>query len=60
MVDDSGRGARSTLVGAALAGLGALLVLSVLTVAEIGSPPVRALVAVLLGVALAQVYERRG
>ena len=60
MADDSRSDVRSTLVGAALAGLGALLVLSVLTVAELGSPPLRALVAVLLGVALAQIYERRG
>ena len=56
--DSSGVNARSTLVGAGLAGLAAVAVLPILTAASIGSPTVRAIAAVILGVAVAQLYER--
>jgi len=54
----AGTGARSTLIGAGLAGLVSILVLTILTTAQLGSPVARALVAVALGVIAAQVYER--
>jgi hypothetical protein len=59
MADDSaGVNVRSTLVGAGLAGLASVLVLTALTATSTGSPTLRAIVAVILGVAVAQVYER--
>jgi hypothetical protein len=49
---------RSTLVGAALAGVVSVVVLTALTTAELASPTVRIVIAVILGVGIAQVYER--
>ena len=56
--DSSGPGMRSTLVGAALAGVVSVVVLTALTTAELASPTVRIVIAVILGVGIAQVYER--
>lgn len=59
MADDpAGRSTRSTLIGAGLAGLASVLVLTAMTAASLGSPTVRAVVAVALGVTVAQIYER--
>lgn len=59
MADDSaGANVRSMVVGAGLAGLASVFVLTTLTMTDTGSPTVRALVAVILGVGVAQVYER--
>jgi hypothetical protein len=49
---------RQMLVGAAVAGGGAVLALVVLTATNLGSPTVRAVAAVALGVLAAQLYER--
>jgi hypothetical protein len=54
----SDRGLRSTLAGAGVAGGVSVAVLLALSVADLGSPPVRAAVAVFFGVVVAQAYER--
>jgi len=61
MADDSAAGTtvKQTLLSAAIAGLVALAVLVVLSLANVGSDTVQAVVAIALGVVVAQLYERR-
>jgi hypothetical protein len=58
--DSSGLSARSTLVGAALAGGVSVLALTLLSSADVATPLVRVVIAIVLGVGVAQLYERRG
>lgn len=59
MADDStGLRSRTALVGALIAGGVAIVVLVVLTAANIGSSTVRGVLAVILGVVVAQFYEQ--
>ena len=55
--ESSDTGLRERIAGAAIAGLGAVVVMLVLTSGSVATPTVRAIVAILAGVGLAQVYE---
>jgi len=60
MTDDPAESTvRSTVLGGVIAGGVSILVLTALTAANVGSSAVRIGVAVVLGVAVAQIYERR-
>ena len=48
---------RSTIAGAAIAGVGAVVVMGALTSSEVASPTIRAILAIVVGVGLAQTYE---
>ena len=54
-----GRNVRQTAIGALVAGAVAVVVLSALASANVGSNLVQAIVAIGLGVLVAQLYERR-
>jgi hypothetical protein len=56
--DDDGLDLRGTLLGAAVAGGVSVVVLVALTAAEVGSSPLRIVFAILVGVVVAQAYER--
>lgn len=50
---------RSRILGAAIAGGGAIVVLLVLTALEFGSPAAQTVLAIVVGIAVAQLYEQR-
>jgi hypothetical protein len=56
--DDGGPDVRGALLGAAVAGVVSVVVLVALTAADIGSSPLRIAFAILVGVVVAQAYER--
>jgi preprotein translocase subunit SecF len=59
MADSGDRSIRKTLVGSALAGVVAVVVLTALSAANFGSDLVQFGIALLLGVIVAQLYESR-
>ena len=53
-----GSGLRSTIAGATIAGGGAVVALLALSAANLGSPTIRAILAIGFGVVVAQLVER--
>jgi|AntRauTorcE11898_2_1112593.scaffolds.fasta_scaffold176002_1 hypothetical protein len=59
MADDNDRSFRQTLLGSAVAGIVAVIVLTTLSVMNIGSDLVQFGIALLLGIVAAQLYEAK-